>query len=604
MRHDWTPRGYALDGFLGSGGTAQVWRARVLATGARVALKRIPTTEQERAARAREEAALLAALDHPNIVRLHHAVRGRDCLVLVLDLADRGSLRELLQVRGRLTAGEVVTALSPVAAALAYLHGRAIVHGDVSAANVLFTDQGRPLLADVGVARLLGDERPVQSTPMYVDPAVAAGALPSPASDVFMLGALAFHALTGDPLWRAPTPIATFARAVGGVPADTGDRLAAVGVPPEVAAVVLRALDAQPAARGSAIEWALDLRHAARPVAVEFAAGRATVPPREPDDEAPGTAPAGPDTIRDRAVGDDAIRDRVVGYEPGSYPPIPLLLPTPVATPGRPAFVRPGPEPQPQEEPPTRMVRRDRPVGARELARRRPGVRVRRRDVATLSAAHSNPGGRHRRPGSSLRVRPAVAVLGVGLAAAAVAGSALAASSGGGGGGGGGAQRPRAAAERTVRPSASALSRSASSRSSSRSASSRSPSSQSDLTRQWAAVLTGLDAVRARAYATRQPGLLTAVYVEGPLLRRDVAQLQSAVPTGCGLTGAATSYRVLTVQAAPAGTTLTVRATLPVTHLVCGGAVSASAPAVDARLLRIQIVQTAAGPRIADETLS
>src|SRR5438309_584724 len=82
-----------------------------------------------------------------------------DGAVLVLDLADGGSLAELLAVRGRLTPGEVITAVSPVAAAVAYLHAAEIVHGDVSPANILFTPGGVPLLADLGVARLTGDER-------------------------------------------------------------------------------------------------------------------------------------------------------------------------------------------------------------------------------------------------------------------------------------------------------------------------------------------------------------------------------------------------------------------------------------------------------------
>ena len=87
------------------------------------------------------------------------------------------------------------------------------MHGDVSPANVLFTDAAVPLLADLGVGRIIGDDGPVRSTAAYVDPSVANGCLPGPASDVFMLAATAVHALTGVPVWAGPTAEASLALA-------------------------------------------------------------------------------------------------------------------------------------------------------------------------------------------------------------------------------------------------------------------------------------------------------------------------------------------------------------------------------------------------------
>ena len=78
-------------------------------------------------------------------------------LGLVLDYAPGGSLAELMASRGSLGAGETVTVLTPVAQALAYLHGHGFTHGDVSPGNVLFTAHGKPLLADLGVARMVAD---------------------------------------------------------------------------------------------------------------------------------------------------------------------------------------------------------------------------------------------------------------------------------------------------------------------------------------------------------------------------------------------------------------------------------------------------------------
>ena len=194
-------RGYVVERPLGRGASGEVWRARAAASGAPVALKRILTADDGERERACAEAALLRTLDHPNLIRLHAVVPTADAVVLVLDLADGGSLADLLDARGRLAPGEVITAVAPVAAALAYLHEAGIVHGDVSPGNVLFTAAGMPLLADVGVARLVGEDDAVRATPAYVDPTVAAGHLPGPPSDVFMLAGVALHALTGTPPW-------------------------------------------------------------------------------------------------------------------------------------------------------------------------------------------------------------------------------------------------------------------------------------------------------------------------------------------------------------------------------------------------------------------
>src|SRR4051812_7288679 len=261
-------RGYAVERLLGAGATSTVWQARALSSGARVALKRIPVDREEQRSAAGSEAALLAALDHPNLVRLHTLVEVDDAVVLVLDLAEGGSLAGLLAARGRLTPGEVITALAPVAAALDYLHEAAVVHGDVSAANILSTADGAPLLGDVGVARLTGNRADIRATAAYVDPAVAAGCVPGPQSDVFMLAAVALHALPGGPPWPGADEADSFARAARGVLDDVVQRLAVAGVPEPMSVVGARALAVDPQRRGSAADFALDLAHSGTAVAV------------------------------------------------------------------------------------------------------------------------------------------------------------------------------------------------------------------------------------------------------------------------------------------------------------------------------------------------
>ena len=295
----WKLPGYVVEALLGFGGSGEVWRARVASTGEPVALKRIAIDDVAQVRAAQAEAALLATLDHPHLIRLHELVPSRDALVLVLDFAAGGTLAELVDARGRITPGEAITALAPVGAALAYAHNAGVVHGDVTPSNVLFTEAGMPMLADLGVARLLGDGAPVHSTPAFIDPAVAAGCVPGPQSDVFMLGAVTLYALTGRPLWRGDTPAEVLASAAAGETGDIDALLAAVDVPEAMRAVLSRALSVEPSLRGSAAEFALDLRHAGTPLAVELSAGRQRVAPALP-------MPARPTGAHRRGAGADA----------------------------------------------------------------------------------------------------------------------------------------------------------------------------------------------------------------------------------------------------------------------------------------------------------
>jgi hypothetical protein len=323
----WQLPGFVIGELLGSGNSSEVWAARIAATGERVALKRVALTEPDALRAARTEAALLTALDHPHLVRLHAVIPTPEAAVLVLDLADGGSLADMLARRSRLAVGEVVTALAPIGAALAYAHQHGVLHGDVTPGNVLFTSIGLPMLGDLGVARIVGDSVAVGCTPEYIDPAVARGFVPGPSSDVFMLGAIAMRALTGSPVWRGTTTAGILADAAAGDLGHLRERLAVL--PPPVVAVLEQALVAEPHLRCTAAEFALDLRHSAVPMPVELSAGRRAM-------TTPGTgrATAGRVSASSRPPGAHrAMARRRLGRRA-------------VPDPDRPAFDRPGPAPR------------------------------------------------------------------------------------------------------------------------------------------------------------------------------------------------------------------------------------------------------------------
>ncbi|WP_347350076.1 serine/threonine-protein kinase [Intrasporangium sp.] len=232
--------GHRLLHVIGAGSTSTVWAA-VDAAGHSVAVK-VPRAEADPVAvrEAEIERHVLMAVRHDHLVALRDVVPLDDGRVAhVFDLVVGASLESLVASRGRLSPGEAVTVLTPIAQAVACLHGAGATHGDISPGNVMLTADGRPLLADLGAARLAGTGAgAVVGTPGFVAPEVRSGARPGEAGDVFSLGALAWFCLTGN---GAPD---TFQR--------LSDETLRSHLGPELATVVGRCVDPEPQARPAA----------------------------------------------------------------------------------------------------------------------------------------------------------------------------------------------------------------------------------------------------------------------------------------------------------------------------------------------------------------
>lgn len=293
MTSPWSLPGYDVEVLLGQGATGEVWRAREVATGQKVALKRLrPGADPEAL---RREAAVLQSLESPYVVGLRGVVGDGASTVLVLDLAAGGSLASLLSRRGALEPGEVVTVAAPVAQALAVAHDRGLVHGDVSPSNVLFTEAGMPLLSDLGAA---GDVDLVEGTAEYLDPAVAAGGVPTGASDVWSLAAVCHHMLAGSPPHDGTGVADVLGAARDGGRAPLG--LLAPNAPRALVDAVEAALVRDPALRPDAAGFAAALRraHAAAPVDFEGTRAAAPVPDvRETHAVPRHAAPASPSPV-------------------------------------------------------------------------------------------------------------------------------------------------------------------------------------------------------------------------------------------------------------------------------------------------------------------
>ncbi|MDT8912485.1 serine/threonine-protein kinase [Amycolatopsis sp. PS_44_ISF1] len=213
---------YRLLGRAGTGGMGVVWRARDERLDRVVALKQARRSDAVSGRTLRREARLAAGLRHPNVVAFHEVVTEGDELWIVMEYVPSRSLAEVLAAEGPLPARTVAGIGVQVAAALAAVHERGIVHRDVKPGNVLITDEGLAKLTDFGLSRsvradeTITDSPLIGGTPGYLAPEVAQGHPPTAASDVFSLGATLFSAVEGTPPFGGGNEYATIRKAAEG----------------------------------------------------------------------------------------------------------------------------------------------------------------------------------------------------------------------------------------------------------------------------------------------------------------------------------------------------------------------------------------------------
>ncbi|TDE13470.1 protein kinase domain-containing protein [Jiangella asiatica] len=241
------PAGYTVTRRLGSDASSMVL-AREDATGRQVTLRLVGQVGPQVRDRLRMAAHSLRAVDHPHVITFHDVVDGPAGVVVVLGAAEGGSLAGIIGARGVLPAGEVVTACAPVAEGLTELHRRGLIHGDLTLDDIVFSLDGRPMVAGVGLIQAGVPLRTGQHA-RPVPPEVQAGQPPGPPADVHGLVTAAVVALTGY------------------LPAS---RLSLPGVAPAAQALLASALDPLPHRRPTASAVGNAFFAVADPVPVEL----------------------------------------------------------------------------------------------------------------------------------------------------------------------------------------------------------------------------------------------------------------------------------------------------------------------------------------------
>lgn len=290
---------YELVERVGTGGMAEVWRARDRRLGRDVAIKLLwgPSASQSSMRRRIErEARALAALSHRNVVGVYDHGEAEDPSgdvrpYLVMEFVDGIDLHRYLEEKGPMSVDDAAALLRATLSAVGSAHDQGIVHGDLKPANVLLGPQG-PKVGDFGVARILAEETgttTVAATPSFAAPEVLRGERPSSASDLYSVACMGFTMLAGRPPYEGTNAWDVASKHLE----DPVPFLRSIrpDIPPALDDALRRGMDKSPKRRHRTAQGfaaTLDAIHATIPVAV----AAPPTPSRADSTEVLGTGPA------------------------------------------------------------------------------------------------------------------------------------------------------------------------------------------------------------------------------------------------------------------------------------------------------------------------
>ncbi|HVY62109.1 MAG TPA: protein kinase, partial [Planctomycetota bacterium] len=202
--------GFEIEAEVGRGGMGIVYRARQTSIGRQVAVKVLPTAATKNPAfveRFLREAKAAARLNHENVVSAIDAGRAGDVVYFVMEFIDGETIRERIDREGPLPVDLALAAIRDTAKALVHAHRHGLVHRDVKPDNIMLGADGRALLCDLGLARMVEESKGAEGkrtgiaegTPYYIAPEQAKGfADIDIRADIYALGATAYHMLAGE----------------------------------------------------------------------------------------------------------------------------------------------------------------------------------------------------------------------------------------------------------------------------------------------------------------------------------------------------------------------------------------------------------------------
>ena len=263
---------YRVDSLLGEGGMGTVYQATDMLLERPVAMKMLHTHLQSQTTfmeRFRNEAMVLARLNHPNIATLYNFIQDGTDFFMAMEYVEGESLETIVRRAGGLPTAICAEIIRQALEGLSHAHRKGILHRDIKPANLMLTPDGVVKLMDFGIARVIGEQRITQAnrvvgTLEYMAPELIKGQEPSIASDMYAMGVLLYELLSGKLPFASRTDYELMQSIIRDKPAPL--RQLNGQIPKELEAIVQKALDKNPAKRFADVR---ELQRALQPFAAQ-----------------------------------------------------------------------------------------------------------------------------------------------------------------------------------------------------------------------------------------------------------------------------------------------------------------------------------------------
>ncbi|MBL6633766.1 MAG: Stk1 family PASTA domain-containing Ser/Thr kinase [Thermoleophilia bacterium] len=251
---------YELGHQIGSGGMATVYLAYDTVLDREVAVKVLAerfAADQAFVERFRREASAAAGLNHPNIVAVYDRGEAEGTYYIVMEYLKGPDLKRVIRDQGPLDPAVAVDNALQILSALSAAHAAGIIHRDIKPQNVMVGEDGRLRVADFGIARADADQQMTEAgsvigTAQYLSPEQAQGEETTAASDTYAVGIVLYEMLTGRVPFDGDRPVTVAMKQINEPPVPP--RVFAQGIPPELDAVVMKALSKRPEDRYTSAE--------------------------------------------------------------------------------------------------------------------------------------------------------------------------------------------------------------------------------------------------------------------------------------------------------------------------------------------------------------
>jgi serine/threonine-protein kinase len=206
---------YKITRLIGQGGMATVYEAEHEMLGTKAAIKvlnPILSANDQIRERFRNEAKMMASLDHPNITKVIDFDEQPQQLSIIMEFLNGEDLNDMIKRKGALSENEIQNIFTQTLSACQYAHEKGIVHRDIKPSNIFILPNGHVKILDFGIAKLFGQGNEMtqtgaqMGTPIYMSPEqVKADKSIDHRSDIYSLGVTMFYAINGKPPYNAET---------------------------------------------------------------------------------------------------------------------------------------------------------------------------------------------------------------------------------------------------------------------------------------------------------------------------------------------------------------------------------------------------------------